>query len=259
MTKEYKSGITKIAVKGFKSIAEECEIDIRPLTILAGANNSGKSSIMQPLLMLKQTLEAPYDPGPLKIDGPNVHFTAAEEFLSNIPNETKTNSFQIQIDTRDSDFFESVTSVLKKQANAIEIDKIKIKQKSTHDPLPNPISYSLRPNMSSDEIKSILIKLRILGEYDTVKRKRCFLHLHSQHDERNMNLTQDFESKVINCLHVTGLTNWQKRMQPLTSTLPSYSGTFEHYAASIIHEWQEKRNERLKAEVHRQLSTFTPY
>ena len=27
-------GITKIAVKGFKSIAEECEIDIRPLTIL---------------------------------------------------------------------------------------------------------------------------------------------------------------------------------------------------------------------------------
>ena len=56
-------GITKIAVKGFKSIAEECAIDIRPLTILAGANSSGKSSIMQPLLLLKQTLEAPYDPG----------------------------------------------------------------------------------------------------------------------------------------------------------------------------------------------------
>lgn len=65
-------GITKIAVKGFKSIAEECAIDIRPLTILAGANSSGKSSIMQPLLMLKQTLEAPYDPGPLLIDGPNL-------------------------------------------------------------------------------------------------------------------------------------------------------------------------------------------
>ena len=56
-------GITKIAVKGFKSIAEECAIDIRPLTILAGANSSGKSSIMQPLLMLKQTLEAPYESG----------------------------------------------------------------------------------------------------------------------------------------------------------------------------------------------------
>ena len=68
MSAEKISGITKIAVKGFKSIAEECEIDIHPLTILAGANSSGKSSIMQPLLMLKQTLEAPYDPGPLLID-----------------------------------------------------------------------------------------------------------------------------------------------------------------------------------------------
>ena len=63
MSEKNTSGITKIAVKGFKSIAEECEIDICPLTILAGANSSGKSSIMQPLLMLKQTLEASYDPG----------------------------------------------------------------------------------------------------------------------------------------------------------------------------------------------------
>ena len=89
MSKKTIEGITKIAVKGFKSIAEECEIDIRPLTILAGANSSGKSSIMQPLLLLKQTLEAPYDPGPLLIDGPNVQFTAAAQFLSTLPDGKK--------------------------------------------------------------------------------------------------------------------------------------------------------------------------
>lgn len=77
-------GITRIAVEGFKSIAKRQEIEIAPLTILAGANSSGKSSIMQPLLMLKQTLEATYDPGPLKIDGPNVTFTRNKEFLSRI-------------------------------------------------------------------------------------------------------------------------------------------------------------------------------
>jgi predicted ATPase len=75
-------GITRIAVEGFKSIAKRQEIEIAPLTILAGANSSGKSSIMQPLLMLKQTLEATYDPGPLKIDGPNVTFTSSSQFLS---------------------------------------------------------------------------------------------------------------------------------------------------------------------------------
>ena len=75
-------GIMRISVKGFKSLAEECSIEIRPLTILAGANSSGKSSIMQPLLMMKQTLEATYDPGPLLLDGPNVRFTSADQFFS---------------------------------------------------------------------------------------------------------------------------------------------------------------------------------
>ena len=93
MSEQTIEGITKIAVKGFKSIAEECSIDIRPLTILAGANSSGKSSIMQPLLMLKQTLEAPYDPGPLLIDGPNVQFTEAEQFLSTLPDGKRKRSF----------------------------------------------------------------------------------------------------------------------------------------------------------------------
>ena len=35
MSKETIEGITKIAVSGFKSLAEECAIDICPLTILA--------------------------------------------------------------------------------------------------------------------------------------------------------------------------------------------------------------------------------
>ena len=39
---------------------------------------------MQPLLMMKQTLEATYDPGPLKLGGPNVYFTSAEQFLSGL-------------------------------------------------------------------------------------------------------------------------------------------------------------------------------
>src|SRR6516165_6634739 len=72
--------IEEIQVGGFKSISEEQNIELGPLTILAGANSSGKSSMMQPLLLLKQTLEAPFDPGPLLLDGPNVRFTSARQF-----------------------------------------------------------------------------------------------------------------------------------------------------------------------------------
>ena len=75
-------GITEIAVQGFKSLYEESRIEIRPLTILAGANSSGKSSIMQPLLLMKQTLEAVYDPGTLLINGLNVKFTSGDQLFS---------------------------------------------------------------------------------------------------------------------------------------------------------------------------------
>lgn len=79
---EKKTAITEITVCGFKSIAQKQSIKIRPLTILAGANSSGKSSMMQSLLLLKQTLEARPDPGPLLLDGPNVKLASLEQILS---------------------------------------------------------------------------------------------------------------------------------------------------------------------------------
>src|SRR5258706_16247475 len=76
------AGITRITIEGYKSIVKEQSIEIAPLSILAGANSSGKSSMIQPLLLLKQTLEAPFDPGPLLINGPILKFTSSDQFLS---------------------------------------------------------------------------------------------------------------------------------------------------------------------------------
>src|SRR5258708_16142051 len=73
--------ITSITVEGLKSIGTRKTVEVRPLTLLAGANSSGKSSLMQALLLLKQTLEAPYDPGSLLLNGPNVKFTSVDQLL----------------------------------------------------------------------------------------------------------------------------------------------------------------------------------
>ena len=48
--------IAKWRVSNFKSIREEIELDIAPLTIFAGANSSGKSTFLQPMLLVAQTL-----------------------------------------------------------------------------------------------------------------------------------------------------------------------------------------------------------
>ena len=48
----------KLSIKGFKSIHEIKEFSFLPLTMLTGINSSGKTSLVQSLLLLKQTLES---------------------------------------------------------------------------------------------------------------------------------------------------------------------------------------------------------
>ena len=47
-------------------------------------------------------------------------------------------------------------------------------------------------------------------------------------------------------IHLPRLRGNPERTYKLTSTGPQYPGTFENYVASIIHEWQETRDERLE-------------
>ena len=50
--------LTHLRIKNFKSWRDTGEIRLAPLTVFFGANSSGKSSINQFLMMLKQTVES---------------------------------------------------------------------------------------------------------------------------------------------------------------------------------------------------------
>ena len=242
------AGITKIAVRGFKSIVEERAIAIHPLTILAGANSSGKSSIMQPLLLLKQTLEAPYDPGPLLLNGPNVQFTSAEQFLSTLIGGKKAEDFQIRIEARGVNFSWSVKTTFRKGRNRIELVEMTAEKHLEADPLSPPDHFTLSPEMSSEEIKPLVDQdpfLGILG-IDSVMRSRCFLGFEAPNDYRSFDLTSNLESNILSSIHLPGLQGNPERIYELTSTGPRYPGIFENYVASIIHKWQQEPNGHLK-------------
>ena len=243
-SQEVVKGITKIAVSGFKSLARECTIDIRPLTILAGANSSGKSSIMQPLLLLKQTMEARFDPGPLLINGPNVQFTLAEQFLSKLIGEEREDRFQIRIETSGFGFSYSVRTTFRKEPTGIEI--VEMTKTESKYQLLSPEDMTLYPEMPPQEIKSLANQHWILKDFDTVKPSRCFLRLESQDGHRSLSVIPDLESHILNSIHLPGLRGNPERVYNPTGTGPQYPGTFEHYVASIIHEWQETGDERLK-------------
>ena len=61
--------LTALTIERFKSFEQPTRIDLAPLTIILGRNNSGKSSIIQSLLLLKQTLNDPRSDVMLKLDG----------------------------------------------------------------------------------------------------------------------------------------------------------------------------------------------
>src|SRR5579872_1088671 len=61
--------ITRFGLRNFKAFHYLEDTDIRPLTVLVGANSAGKSSLLQSLLLLKQTSEADRFSGVLKFDG----------------------------------------------------------------------------------------------------------------------------------------------------------------------------------------------
>lgn len=58
-----------VTLERFKSYYEPTSVELAPLTVVIGRNNSGKSSILQALLLLKQTLAHPRREVPLHFEG----------------------------------------------------------------------------------------------------------------------------------------------------------------------------------------------
>lgn len=65
----------KLSVSGFKSISKVDVFDFRPLTLLAGINSSGKSSLIQAILLLKQSFESD---GSMILDTQGEYVSASE-------------------------------------------------------------------------------------------------------------------------------------------------------------------------------------
>ena len=65
----YRARLTAISLASFKSYAALTRLDLNLLTVLIGRNNSGKSSVIQAMLLLKQTLKYANPDVPLRLEG----------------------------------------------------------------------------------------------------------------------------------------------------------------------------------------------
>jgi hypothetical protein len=228
-------GITRIAVEGFKSISKRQSIDIAPLTILAGANSSGKSSIMQPLLMLKQTLESTFDPGPLKIDGPNVKFTSSDQFLSRTAGARNLwKTLSLDLATPQSEFRVAFSKGPEPSLEVLEETRV----------LSGTV-LTLRPNMPSHQIRQAAGRAYPFGDSPdlvfSIVPNRFFLDIQTQAGPSYRPMS-GVEPSIQSLIHVPGLRGNPSRTYPATATGPHFPATFEYYVASVIESWQSKKS-----------------
>lgn len=75
-------------IQNFKPILDSGELRLAPVTVLAGRNSSGKSSLIQSILMIAQTLSSRVLDRPLLPHGPMVQLGTFEDILSDLNEHT---------------------------------------------------------------------------------------------------------------------------------------------------------------------------
>jgi predicted ATPase len=244
-------GITRVTVAGYKSISREQSIEIRPLTILAGANSSGKSSTMQPVLLLKQTLEATYDPGALLLNGPNVRFTSADQMLSRTGQNKRTKGFYVGM----SSDFESILTINfdKHVGEGFKIQQMTFgtiaDKKVIHTGMTNNEITSLLPPSLIEAIS----KINEANIKWVIVRRRCFLDIESIDEKSGSRMVflgispcEAYIHYLRELIHVPGLRGNPERTYPVAAVGPTFPGMFEKYTASVIAQWQaDKDHENL--------------
>lgn len=249
--------MTKIYIDGYKSIFNKSFIEIKGLTILSGANSSGKSSFMQPLLLLKQTLESNIDTGALLLHGPNIKITdSSQAFYKN--NSSKLKKFSIQVESKT----QNLTITAEKDLNlGIKITNVYLENKEFPD------GINVNESSSSDEISSKMGKIdnpfltnfiKNVGKHKyKVRRNKCFFEIlcipEGENENTNIkigfNPTSEFEKMLGKIIHVPGLRGNPERSYRISNSATRFAGSFESYVASIIHNWKNSKKEEEKRKI----------
>jgi hypothetical protein len=217
-------------------------MELRPLTLLAGANSSGKSSMMQLPLLMKQTLECSYDPGPLLLNGPNVGFTSAEQmFFRGVHLET-AKRFGIE-------FASSGYRHLYFNFSPAELNTFQVKiGYSTGDAGVQelregmPESESKYFTMIGNDVRKVhkdaKIKIKIKRERFLLQPSVSNSHSIDGFTPVEWAIYAPLVEFVRGLIHLPGLRGNPLRAYPTAAVSSTFPGPFETYTASLIHHWQ---------------------
>lgn len=240
--------LTRIRVRGYKSLVD-VDVAIRPLTILAGANSSGKSSLMQPLLLIKQSLEAPFSTGDtLLLDGPNVHLASADDALSRIASPRPGGfSFKVEVGSSSCNLHYQTNETRQLRLTGMDLsypgtsELIEISSTSRGEKIGAAVARLA--GESHNELSRIaetggLARVSPSGIDFEIERDGKYIGANRFYGPSVSWITRE-------AIHLPGLRGVPQRAYPTAANRSSRQGTFEPYTASIIRNWQETGDKRL--------------
>ena len=253
--------ITSVKVGGFKAITQVKDIEIGSLTILAGANSSGKSSALQPLLILKQTIHDYRGGSDLVLSGGHTNFTDKEQILSKTSKDalsvSRVLTIGLTLDKGDS-VYQTYEAVGGKPLAVT----------AAHYRLPGWALREVRltPGMNSSEIKAVIQEyIGVLEHVFNVNNFRVklddgflgvILDLTPKNPEEDVlkeptlsvhyvPFTVPFWFSVMSLIHVRGVRGLQRQSEFIPPRGLFFPGSMELYAAALLLEWQREQDTRL--------------
>jgi predicted ATPase len=213
--------IGKIVLERFRVFRERTALNIGRLTLLAGANSSGKSSAMLPVLLLKQTLDAPFDPGALLLTGGHAAIDSFDELRSH----GARGDIVLGIQTTEH---REIEMSFRRDAKG-EISVAAMRSRGAKGP-----AVELVPGTE--------------WRGRPVGRRRFLLGTrYPRSGEVLVNFSAARAIRVLDhVLHVPGLRSPPLRDYPVTAVGDTFAGRFDPYVASLLLEWQRAGDSRLK-------------
>lgn len=98
--------LSEYQIHNFKAFANQEKISIRPITLIYGQNSSGKSSVLQSLLLLKQTLQEAENPTTLLMPRGNLVDVGGYSQFVNRHNLDNSFSFKVFLDIENDKFID---------------------------------------------------------------------------------------------------------------------------------------------------------
>ena len=247
---------TKVAVEGFKSFRDRTEVELRRLTLLAGANNTGKSSLIQPLLLLKQTLLSDADAGPLRLDGPNVIFNRKDQMFWSMPGEERSNRLQIGVWANHSRrmWISGVEISLQNPGPESQLKLEKCTWFSGKDRLELDAGDS--PSTLKQKMKNTALFRKMIGFFfryghfePEIAREGPFLDIRFRGNKGKSHAgptlaglaSQPITLELRRLIHVPGVRGNPQRSYPILAVGPTFRGLFHEYVASLIEQWEKER------------------